>query len=56
MYVIKVNSVGTKTADISQIAAEQAVERTKTMVQTTYSFFESLKKLATIKDYRSKIY
>lgn len=56
VYVIKVNSVGNRTADASEFVAEQAAERTKTMVQTTYSFFESLKKIATIKDSRSKIF
>jgi peptidyl-prolyl cis-trans isomerase D len=56
VYVIKVNSVGNKPAETPEVLAMQASEKTKTMVQTTYSFFESLKKAADIKDNRSKIY
>ena len=56
VYVLKVNSLGNKAANAPVVAAMQASEKTKTMVQTTYSFFESLKKMADIKDNRSKIY
>ena len=56
VYVLKVNSVGNKTTETSEAIATQATDRTKTMVQTTYSFFESLKKMANIKDSRSKMY
>ena len=56
VYVLKVNSVGNKTTETSEAIATQATDRTKTMVQTTYSFFESLKKMADIKDSRSKMY
>ena len=56
VYLVKVNSIASKTADTPDIAAAQAAERTRTMVQTTYSFFESLKKVADIKDNRSKLY
>lgn len=56
VYLIKVNSIGNKAADTPEVVAIQSSERTKTMVQTTYSFFESLKKLADITDTRSKIY
>ena len=56
VFVIKVNSVGSKTADAPEVAAAQAAEKTKTMVQNTYSFFESLKKGADIKDNRSKVF
>ncbi|MBC7509599.1 MAG: SurA N-terminal domain-containing protein [Ferruginibacter sp.] len=56
VYVLKVNSVGNKTTETSEAIATQAADRTKTMVQTTYSFFESLKKMADIKDSRSKMY
>ena len=56
VYVLKVNSVGNKTTATSEAIATQAADRTKTMVQTTYSFFESLKKMADIKDSRSKMY
>ncbi len=56
VYVLKVNSVGNKTTEAPEAIAAQAADRTKAMVQTTYSFFESLKKLADIKDTRSKMY
>ncbi len=56
VYVLKVNSIGNKTADTAEALAMQASEKTKTMVQTTYSFFESLKKAANVQDNRSKIY
>ncbi len=56
VYVLKVNSVGIKTPDTTEAIAMQASEKTKTMVQTIYSFFESLKKAANVQDNRSKIY
>ena len=56
VFVIKVNSVGSKVADTVEVAAAQAAEKTKSMVQNTYSFFESLKKGAEIKDNRSKVF
>ena len=56
VYLIKVNSVGNKAKDIPEVLAATVKEKTTSMVQTTYSFFESLKKLADIKDNRSKIF
>ena len=56
VYLIKVSSVGNKTTDTPEVIAATAKEKTTAMVQTTYSFFESLKKLADIKDNRSKIF
>ena len=56
VYLIKVNSVGNKPTDTPEVIAATAKEKTTAMVQTTYSFFESLKKLADIKDNRSKIF
>ena len=56
VYLIKVNSVGNKAKDIPEVLAATAKEKTTSMVQITYSFFESLKKLADIKDNRSKIF
>ncbi len=56
VYLLKVNSVANKAGDTPQLAAAQATEKTRSMIQTTYSFFESLKKLADIKDNRSKLY
>lgn len=50
VYVIKVNSVGTKTVDAPP------VDKAKTMAQQlSYGWYEGLKKLAEIKDERSKI-
>ena len=49
VYVIKVNSTGTKTVDVP------SADKTKTMAQQlSYGWFEALKKLADIKDERSK--
>ncbi len=56
VYLIKVNSVGNKATDTPEVLTATAKEKTTAMVQTTYSFFESLKKLAEIKDNRSKIF
>jgi len=56
VYLLKVNSVANKAADAPEVASAQALDKIRTMVQTTYSFFESLKKLATVKDNRSKIF
>jgi peptidyl-prolyl cis-trans isomerase D len=56
VYLLKVNSIGNKAADTPEILAMQTSEKTRIMQQTTYSFFESLKKAADIKDNRSKIY
>ena len=56
VYVLKINSIGNKTANTVEALTMQASEKTKTMVQTTYSFFESLKKAANVQDNRSKIY
>jgi len=55
IYVLKVNSIGTKPAANSEEVARQANERAKSLAQQINSgWFESLKKLATIKDDRSK--
>lgn len=49
VYMIKVNSYGTKNVDIP------AVDKTKMMAQQlAYGWFEAIKKLATIQDDRSK--
>ncbi len=55
VYVIKVNTIGTKPASTPEEATRQAADRARTMAQQINSgWFESLKKLATIKDDRSK--
>lgn len=57
VYVIKVSSTATKPAASAEEIANKAVERSKTLSQQISSgFFESLRKQATIKDKRSKIY
>ena len=57
VYVIKVISIGAKTiTSTPEQAAAQVAEKSRNMVQTTYSFFESLKKMADIKDNRSRIF
>ena len=55
VYVLKVNSLKTKPADTSEAAAKQADEKAKALAQQiNQGWFESLKKLAVIKDERSK--
>jgi peptidyl-prolyl cis-trans isomerase D len=49
VYVIKVNSIGTKNVDIP------AVDKSKMMAQQmAYGWFEAIKKLAKVEDERSK--
>ena len=56
VYVLKVNSIGTKPADTAEQAEKQTADRTKALAQQINSgWFESLKKLADIKDERSKV-
>jgi peptidyl-prolyl cis-trans isomerase D len=55
VYVIKVNSIGAKPADAPDVAAQLITSRKQTILQQiSYGWFESLKKLADIKDDRSK--
>jgi len=55
VYVLKVNSIGSKPADTPEESAKQASERTRALAQQINSgWFESLKKSAVIKDDRSK--
>lgn len=57
VYVLKVNSIGNKPADAADVADRQAKEKAKSMTQQmSYGWFDALKKLATIKDQRSKIF
>lgn len=56
VYLIKVNSTGTKPADTADQVAKQTADRTKALAQQINGgWFEALKKLADIKDDRSKI-
>ena len=54
VYVIKVNSIGKKPADLPEIIAQQENQRTRSLLQQMSGWFESLKKTADIKDNRSK--
>jgi peptidyl-prolyl cis-trans isomerase D len=57
VYVMKINSFGTKPDDSPEVIAQQSAERTRNMLQEkSYGWFDALKKTATIKDERSKIY
>lgn len=57
VYVIKVNSIGTKPADAPEVAAEIVANRAKSIMQQgSYGWFEALKKQADIKDTRSKFF
>jgi peptidyl-prolyl cis-trans isomerase D len=56
VYVIKVNSIGTKATDAAA-AEKQSNDRARAIAQQmSYGWFDSLKKLASIKDKRSKIF
>ncbi len=55
VYVIKVNSTGTKATDTPEVAAQKESDRKKALAQQVNSgWFEALKKLSVIKDERSK--
>ena len=57
VYVLKVNSIGTKPADSPEAIEKQAAERARQLSQQISSgWFESLKKLADIKDDRTSMY
>jgi peptidyl-prolyl cis-trans isomerase D len=57
VYVIKVNSIGTKAADTPEAIAQQQKQQTDALRnQAAAGWFEGLKNQATIKDSRSKIY
>jgi peptidyl-prolyl cis-trans isomerase D len=54
VFLVKVNSVGSLPAEPLEYSAIQSVEQTKGLLQKLSAWFESLKKTAEIKDYRSK--
>ena len=57
VYLVKVNSIGNKPADSVEELAKQASDRARSLSQQINSgWFESLKKLAIIKDDRSKTF
>ena len=56
VYVVKVNSLGNKPADTPENIAMQNDQRAKSIMQQMGGWFQSLKKLADIKDNRSTMY
>lgn len=56
VYVLKVNSIKTKPADAPEMAAMQANNRLGAIRSQTNNWFEGLRKQATIKDNRSKMF
>ena len=56
VYVIKVNSIKAKTVDAPELLAQQATSRISAMRSQTNNWYEGLRKQATIKDSRSKIF
>ncbi len=57
VFLIKVNSIATKFADAPEKEAEQSAQQKATLRnQAAAGWLESLKKMATIKDNRSKFY
>ena len=57
VYLIKVNSIGTKADDTPEQAAQKRSQQTEQLRnETVGNWFEGLKKQATIKDNRSKFY
>lgn len=57
VYVMKINSFGTKPDDSPEVITQQDADKMRTLLQQkSYGWFDALKKMATIKDERSKIY
>ncbi len=56
VYVVKVNSIKTKPTDAPEMMAQQAASRLGALRSQTNNWFEGLKKQATIKDNRSKMF
>ncbi len=56
VFVMKVNSVGTKPADAPEFAAQQASSRLSALRSQTNNWYEGLRKMSEIKDNRSKVF
>ncbi|RYD82896.1 MAG: hypothetical protein EOP53_02370 [Sphingobacteriales bacterium] len=56
VFVMKVNSIGTKPADAPEVIAQQATGKMGTLRSQTNNWFEGLKKQSVIKDNRSKFF
>jgi len=57
VYVVKINSIGSKPADPADVLERNAKEKSRSLAQQVgFSWYESLRKLADIKDERGKVY
>jgi hypothetical protein len=56
VFVMKVNSRGSKPADSPEIALQQKNQKLSTLKSQINNWYEGLKKLADIEDNRSKLY
>lgn len=56
VYVMKVNSIGSRPADAPEVIAQQATGRLSAIRSQNNNWFEGLKKQAAIKDNRSKFF
>lgn len=56
VYVVKVNSIANKSADVLEIAAQKITARITALRTQTNNWYEGLKKGADIKDTRSKVF
>ncbi|MBC7936883.1 MAG: peptidylprolyl isomerase [Rhizobacter sp.] len=56
VFVIKVIQIGTKPADVPEVAAQQVTSKLGALRSQTNNWFEGLKKQADIKDNRSKFF
>ena len=56
VFVIKVNSIGTKPADAPEVVAQQAASKLGALRSQTNNWFESLRKQSKIDDNRSKFF
>ncbi len=55
--MIKINGFGTKPDDTPEVVTQHDADKMRTLLQEkSYGWFDALKKMATIKDERSKIY
>ena len=54
VFLVKVNSIGSLPAELAENTTIRSVEQTRALLQKLSAWFESLKKTAEIKDYRSK--
>ena len=56
VYIVKVNNIKTKPADAPEMLAQQASGRISALRSQTNNWYEGLRKKATIKDNRSKMF